>query len=242
VRGEITDEELALVVTRKNGETSPARFAKFASTGTVASAYAGLHDGAGAVCGQMWRKASGPRWLIARLVTALFVVLLGTARADGNGGAGSQGGAPVAQSMPSPSLDWVLGRWRADADSETPQLEFVWTRSTAGLHGELAEIASDGARSRVATYDIAPEDGRWALTVREEPGVYRFSGERMGDEYIRFKWKSVPPERARRAFQAKRSKAGRGGLGPLVSSGSTVFLELKHLRGGAVVLSAKVRS
>jgi hypothetical protein len=168
------------------------------------------------------------RWLIARAAIVLVVPLLGGARADGGAG---HGGEPLAQSVPAPPLEWLLGQWRADADSETPRLELVWTKSTAGLHGELAEIASAGDRRPVATYDIAAVDGRWILTLREEPGVYRFAGQRMADEYVRFNWRSAPPERARRAAQAKRSKSGRGGLGPLVSSGSIAFVELRHARG-----------
>jgi hypothetical protein len=135
-----------------------------------------------------------------------------------------------AQPTPSPRLAWLVGHWRAAPDTETGQLDFVWTKSAAGLHGELTETASDAPTLHLATYDIAPSDGAWILTLREAPGVYRFSGLRMGDEYVRFMWTSAPPTRTRLAAQAKRSKAGHRGLGPLASSGSIIFVEFRHLR------------
>jgi hypothetical protein len=174
----------------------------------------------------MCRRAPELRWLVAGAAAVLSVALVGVARADGPG---KDGGASTAR--PSPSLDWLPGRWRADADRETPELEFVWTKSGDGFHGELAEIPGGGTRNPVAQYDIAPAEGTWVLSLREEPGLYRFRGERIYDEYVRFKWKSSPPERARQAARARRSKAGRGGLGPLASSGAIAFVELSHTQG-----------
>jgi hypothetical protein len=52
---------------------------------------------------------------------------------------------PSAEPSPAPSLNWLPGQWRAEADKETPQLEFAWTKTPAGLHGELAGLMLEEA-------------------------------------------------------------------------------------------------